>query len=337
MPEDEFEIYLTLLAKTLRLSDQQRDAVAAELRDHMEARLGELTQIGHDREEAIRLALDEFGDASALANNLTLTNPIRTRHRRHLMQTTIGTVLTCAAVTFAVMLLTPTNKDGQPNQRGAVAQDDAFGGGGDFDGGGGLENDDFGDGFGGGFDAPAPRINLSIHVVDCTDILQADQDRGNLMDRTASLAKAVEQTIAAVNENGNRAIRVQPFEEFLIFTATDEAYKEARQLLDQIRDHVQNRSDIRNRQAEQRAQEEQEQRDKRIEFEIQIKDARAQINQARIRFQTLSSELLDLRKRLGPEHEEVKATQIKLEAIKDELRALEEHNKLLELKYRKLR
>lgn len=71
MPEDEFEIYLTLLAKTLRLGDPQRDAIARELRDHLEQPLAELTEAGCSRHEAIKLALDEFGNASALANDLT--------------------------------------------------------------------------------------------------------------------------------------------------------------------------------------------------------------------------------------------------------------------------
>lgn len=125
MPEDEFEIYLTLLAKTLRLDESQRRAIASELRDHMVQRLDELTEQGLSREQAIETALAEFGDASALANDLTRNNPARMRTRRHLMQTTFGTLIACAAVTFAVVTLTPTNKDGQPIQSHANAQGNA--------------------------------------------------------------------------------------------------------------------------------------------------------------------------------------------------------------------
>ena len=264
MPEDEFERYLTLLAKTLRLSDVQRDAIAAELRDHMEARLHELTLQGVERDQAIETALAEFGDASGLAKDLTRTNPERTRTRRHFMQTTFGTIAACAAVTFAVMLLVPNNKSGQPNQPAAVAQGDGFGepglvAPGGFDAGAGFggpgdaaegEFDEFGGGprgFG-GFEAgaaPQPKLELAIHVVDCTEILRADRDRGDLLDRTAALANAVEQTVATVNAKGNRAIRVQPFEEFLIITATDSAYEEAHQLLDNIKNHVARREAVR--------------------------------------------------------------------------------------------
>ena len=103
MPEDEFELYLTLLAKTLRLSDEQRDAIAAELRDHMAARLRELTLQGVERQDAINTALAEFGDASALAKDLTKTNPARQQQRRHLMQTSFGTIAACAAVRSCAM------------------------------------------------------------------------------------------------------------------------------------------------------------------------------------------------------------------------------------------
>ena len=41
MSEHEFEAYLNLLARTLRLSDAQREQIAGELRDHLEARLAD--------------------------------------------------------------------------------------------------------------------------------------------------------------------------------------------------------------------------------------------------------------------------------------------------------
>ena len=67
MSEEEFEGYLRLLARFLNLSDVQREVIAGELRDHLEQRLDELTARGVSREKAITMALDEFGDASALA------------------------------------------------------------------------------------------------------------------------------------------------------------------------------------------------------------------------------------------------------------------------------
>ena len=69
MSEREFEAYLNLLARTLRLSGKQRQRIAGELRDHMETRLDELIEQGMSRDEAVLAALDEFGDASVLSHD----------------------------------------------------------------------------------------------------------------------------------------------------------------------------------------------------------------------------------------------------------------------------
>ena len=47
MSEHEFELYLRLLGKFLRLTPGQEADVADELRDHLEARLEELSRGGH--------------------------------------------------------------------------------------------------------------------------------------------------------------------------------------------------------------------------------------------------------------------------------------------------
>lgn len=122
MPEDEFDIYLTLLAKTLRLSETQRNAISSELRDHMEQRLEELTADGMPRKQAIEQALEEFGGASALAKGLTKINPERAKIRRHLLQTSFGTIAACAVVTFAIIILSPITKNGQAIQSQVDAQ-----------------------------------------------------------------------------------------------------------------------------------------------------------------------------------------------------------------------
>ncbi|HZN36792.1 MAG TPA: permease prefix domain 1-containing protein, partial [Pirellulaceae bacterium] len=66
MSDREFNNYLTLLAGLLRLGEKQRQAIAEELRSHLEDRLEELLASGMTREEAIRRALAEFGDAAGL-------------------------------------------------------------------------------------------------------------------------------------------------------------------------------------------------------------------------------------------------------------------------------
>ncbi len=95
MPENEFELYLSLLSRFLRLKPAQHGEIADELRDHLEARLEELTSQGLSRDAAIRQALDEFGDAAELANHFTHLAHIR--KRRLIMRVTFGTVAALAA------------------------------------------------------------------------------------------------------------------------------------------------------------------------------------------------------------------------------------------------
>jgi hypothetical protein len=99
MPEPEFEAYLSLLSKLLYLTSGQRAEITAELRDHLAERLPELQAQGLDRAQAIQVALDELGDAAALA--VGFTQPHLTRRRRQLMRYSFGSV----AVITATFLL----------------------------------------------------------------------------------------------------------------------------------------------------------------------------------------------------------------------------------------
>lgn len=105
MSEQEFESYLRLLGRFLRLSGEQRDAIAGELRDHMEERLEELMGRGFSRDDAIQAALDEFGDAAALAGDFGRIG----RRRRWIMRTTMATTGLAAAVLMISFLL-PENR-----------------------------------------------------------------------------------------------------------------------------------------------------------------------------------------------------------------------------------
>jgi hypothetical protein len=70
LSQQEFETYLTLLCKLLRVESTQREQVAQELRAHMEDRLDELLARGIPRQQAIQMVLEEFGDAAGLAAQL---------------------------------------------------------------------------------------------------------------------------------------------------------------------------------------------------------------------------------------------------------------------------
>jgi hypothetical protein len=110
MSQEEFESYIRLMGRFLRLNDSQRDAIGNELRDHMEERLEELLDRGHTRDEAIQIALDEFGDAAALAAEFRRIG----RKRKWIMRTTAGT-LGIAATVLIVSFLLPENRSAIPS------------------------------------------------------------------------------------------------------------------------------------------------------------------------------------------------------------------------------
>jgi hypothetical protein len=122
MSDREFENYLTLLSGLLRLDRKQRAAIAEELRSHLEDRLEELMARGVSRDEAIKLALAEFGDAAGLAGQFTTISV--QRKRRWLMR--IATYSAAATVLFAagLAILWPGRNAG-PGRASAVAQNAA--------------------------------------------------------------------------------------------------------------------------------------------------------------------------------------------------------------------
>lgn len=88
MSQQEFDTYLALLCRLLRIAPQQREQVAEEFRAHMEDRLDELLAKGLEREAAVKLALEEFGDAAGLAAQIASIS--QGRRKRWIMR--IGTV-----------------------------------------------------------------------------------------------------------------------------------------------------------------------------------------------------------------------------------------------------
>ena len=88
MSHGEFDEYLGLLGRMLRLARWQRESIACELRDHLQERLEELTAQGVPQREAIERALAEFGDAAVLAAQFIRVS--RNKRRRWIMRCTIG-------------------------------------------------------------------------------------------------------------------------------------------------------------------------------------------------------------------------------------------------------
>lgn len=108
MPEKEFEIYLSLLSKLLRLSPAQKAAISDELRDHMEQRLADLIQGGMSRDEAIKTAMDEFGDVTGLA--LDLTRVSKSPIKKVVVRGTVAASIAAVAIVCWVSFFAPDHR-----------------------------------------------------------------------------------------------------------------------------------------------------------------------------------------------------------------------------------
>ncbi|QDU25424.1 hypothetical protein ETAA8_04920 [Anatilimnocola aggregata] len=122
MSKDEFDNYLTLLASLLQLRGQQREAIAGELRAHLEDRLDDLLAQGYDRDAAVKLALEEFGDAAGLAANFSLS--IRNRRRRWIVKMTSYSTAVLVLLAVGLMAIWPEHRPG-PAPRAAIGQNPA--------------------------------------------------------------------------------------------------------------------------------------------------------------------------------------------------------------------
>jgi len=122
MSDREFENYLTLLAGLLRLSGKQREAIAEELRSHLEDRLEELIAGGVSREEAVKQALAEFGDAAGLAGQFAAVS--RNRKRRWLVRLTTFSVAATLLVAASLVIFWP-GRNAAPGRAMAHAQSSA--------------------------------------------------------------------------------------------------------------------------------------------------------------------------------------------------------------------
>lgn len=90
MTPEEFQNYLGLLSRFLRLKATECEAIDVELRSHLEERLAALTAQGIEPARAVSMALAEFGDAAALAAEFTAVS--RLYKRRWIMRFSIGSI-----------------------------------------------------------------------------------------------------------------------------------------------------------------------------------------------------------------------------------------------------
>jgi hypothetical protein len=119
MSDQEFDNYLALLSRLLKLGAKQRDAIAGELRSHLEDRLDELLARGMPRDEAVRQALEEFGDAAGLAAEFV--SPRRDRRNRWIMRLTTASVAAIVLIAAGIFTFWPGTSAG-PGAAAVVAQ-----------------------------------------------------------------------------------------------------------------------------------------------------------------------------------------------------------------------
>ncbi len=105
MTDSEFETYLELLGRLLRLSPRQRDEISQELRDHLEQRLDELLELGHSRQAAVSIAVEELGDAGGLAANFVSIT--RQKRQRWAMRFATFSIVGCFVATLLIFSLWP--------------------------------------------------------------------------------------------------------------------------------------------------------------------------------------------------------------------------------------
>jgi len=125
MSDHEFENYLTLLSRLLRLSGKQRDQISDELRAHLEDRLEELKARGVSHEAAVRQALEEFGDAAGLAGQFVAIS--WNRKRRWLVRLTTFSVAATLLLAAGIAIFWP-GRNAAPGVARAVAQNPKPGG-----------------------------------------------------------------------------------------------------------------------------------------------------------------------------------------------------------------
>lgn len=109
MSEPEFDAYLTFLSKLLGLTRGRQADILMELRGHLEERCDELIARGHSRGEAVRLAIDELGDAAVLAADFQPS--LLVRRRRQVMRYSMISAGLLVATVVGVSVFGPGTPD----------------------------------------------------------------------------------------------------------------------------------------------------------------------------------------------------------------------------------
>ena len=114
MSSEEFENYIALIGKLLQLSPEQRDQISGELQDHLQMRVADLIDEGVAKPDAIGQALEEFGDAAAMAQNFQTV--LILNRRRWMMRFATFSIAGAFLAAVLTMAMWPDNaRFGSPN------------------------------------------------------------------------------------------------------------------------------------------------------------------------------------------------------------------------------
>lgn len=125
MSNEEFENYLKLIGKLLQLSKKQQSLIGIELRDHLQSRTADLMEAGMSQQAALSQALEEFGDATVMAQNFQFVSSMK--RKRWMMRFATLSIAGLFVAVVMVMSLWPENaRFGAPDRlaAGNFDQDD---------------------------------------------------------------------------------------------------------------------------------------------------------------------------------------------------------------------
>ena len=126
MSNEEFENYIALVSRLLQLRGKQQEQISVELRDHLQTRAAELESTGETKQAALRQAIEEFGDAAAMAKNFQSVQNLK-RQRWMMRFTTFAIAGVFLAALFTMSMWPGEARFGAPES--SIAQtvaDDPF-------------------------------------------------------------------------------------------------------------------------------------------------------------------------------------------------------------------
>ncbi len=124
MSQEEFENYVALMGKLLQLTSEQREQISGELQDHLQMRVAELVSEGVAESDAISQAVEEFGDAAAMAKNFQTVQNFK--RRRWMMRFATYSIAGAFLAAILTMAMWPDNaRFGSPGHSLAQSSSDS--------------------------------------------------------------------------------------------------------------------------------------------------------------------------------------------------------------------